>query len=143
MSNIVKNLVATENNLSFKIVTKPRPQPRHIHTRNSSKGRYPDDFYQYYNFLRSVFASISEHPKYSVFQVKYPLVVTIVLFYQAERKSCISDIDNTAKPILDALEASGIIQNDNMQFISELHLKSLFSQSYNSFDLSLFHNPHA
>ena len=129
--------------MSVQIMTKPRPQPRHIHSKHTSKGRYPEEFMSYYYLLRSVFSSISDIPEYKLFRIKYPVTITLVYFYQQPRKSCVADIDNTGKPILDALQATNIVDNDNMQYISELHQKSLFSQNQDSFYLSLFHNHHA
>lgn len=143
LSKIILNPTFSINNMSVQIATKPKSQPRHIHSKNTSKGRYPDDFMPYYHLLRSVFASIKDMPEFQVFNIKYPVTVTLVYFFKSSRKSCISDIDNVGKPIMDALEASQIIQNDNMQYVSELHQKSLFDQNQDSFYLSLFHNHHA
>lgn len=138
MKQLIEKIESSPKKLSFILYRLAKPQPRPILKSNGSRARYPDNFYDYYDFLRAAIKSITISEDYIPLDIRnYPLHLDIVFYFMDMRSSLRFDIDNLVKPIPDALEAAGIISNDNVQYIKSESLDTLTNQAFDGIQITL------
>lgn len=134
---IISNLNFSSRSLSVELHRLAKPQPRPVLNSNGSQARYPENFYPYYEFLRSCFSSVKLHQDYPTVNLIYPVEINLIFNFADTNGPMSCDIDNLVKPILDALTSTGIIKSDNINYINSLTAKALLLAKSDSIQVQI------